>query len=131
MEKKWTDIVLTALVLFEGLALAALAQFAELIVGEVGCTELEGVVNLFATRGFLDGVELLVEIGYRCVGMLKRSVTTAHRRKEKKRATDVGRRVRWHRGLWMAVAGRRCLSGHGLEAGEAHRRREGRRQGSA
>ena len=82
-------MILVAVVPLERLALAAPAELGELVVGFVGGAKLEGVVVVLRSRRFLDGVEVLEEIGYRCVGVLGRSVSVDGGKKAK-RETDVG-----------------------------------------
>ena len=100
--KSRTDVILVAVVPLERLALAAPAELGELVVGFVGGAKLEGVVVVLRSRRFLDGVEVLEEIGYRCVGVLGRSVST-------------GSGKNLHKGLTLAsddtlTEGSRCIS---------------------
>ena len=72
------------MVLLEGLALAAPTELGELVIGFVGDAKLERVLcdicDIFGPRRFLDGVEVLLEIGYRCVGLLARAVSAGRGR---------------------------------------------------
>ena len=72
----WRDIsgstyaILPTVILFGRLAFVAPAELGELVIGLEGGAKLERIFDSLVARCSLDGVEVLLEIGYRCVGML-------------------------------------------------------------
>ena len=113
-KKNRADGILATVILFERLALATFAQFRELVVRFVGRAEAEGVVEAFGPRRSLDGVEVVVEIGYRCVGVLARSRQDGEG-EAGGRGTDVELGQGLDLGVALAFGGGLCSVVHGLD----------------